>query len=88
MKSCSRKIFLAKLVEVIFDKETRSRSNIAGKLGKLKLNLILIEYVKSLVFQHFPLKESKKKETEWAWCVVAIDENNRRLSKAKINRNK
>ena len=56
-KSCS---IAAKLVEVTFDKETRSRSNMAGKLGKLKLNPILIEYVKSLVFQHFPLEESEK----------------------------
>ena len=59
-KSCSRKNFAAKLIEVTFDKETRSRSNVAGKLGKLKLNPILVEYVKSLVFQHFPLEESEK----------------------------
>ena len=86
-KSCSRKNFAAKLVEVTFDKDTRSRSNVAGKLGKLKLNPILIEYVKSLVFQHFPLEENEKQETEWPLCVVAIDEKNRRLNKAKINRN-
>ena len=83
-KSCSRKNFAAKLVEVTFDKDTRSRSNVAGKLGKLKLK---IEYVKSLVFQHFPLEENEKQETEWPLCVVAIDEKNRRLNKAKINRN-
>lgn len=80
-KSCSRRNFAAKLVEVLFDKETRSRSNVAGKLGKLKLNPILIEYIKSLVFQHFPLEEDETQETEWARCVVAIDEKNHRSMK-------
>ena len=83
IKSCSRKKFAAKLIEVTFDKETRSRSNVAGKLGKLKLNAILIDYIKSLVFQHFPL-EGEKQETEWARCVVAIDEENCRLNKTKV----
>ena len=87
IKSCSRKIFVAKLNEVTFDKETRSRSNVAGKFGKLKLNPILIEYMKSLVFQHYPLEEGEKQEIEWARCVVAIDEKNRRLNKAKTSTN-
>ena len=59
----------------------------AGKFGKLKLNPILIEYIKSLVFQHYPLEEGEKQEIEWARCVVAIDEKNRRLNKAKTSRN-
>ena len=84
IKSCSRKKFAAKLIEVTFDKETRSRSNVAGKLGKLKLNAILIDYIKSLVFQHFPLEEGEKQETEWARCVVTIDEKNHRLNKTKV----
>ena len=87
IKSCSRKNFAAKLVEATFDRETRSRSNVAGKMGKLKLNPILIEYVKSLVFQHFPSEEGEQQEAEWARCVVAIDEKNRRLNKTKTNRN-
>ena len=41
---------MAELVEVTFDKETRSRSNVAGKMGKLKLNFIVMEYIESLVF--------------------------------------
>ena len=57
-RSCSRRNFAPKF-EVTFDKETRSRSNVAGKLGKLKLNHILIDYIKSLVFQHFPVEESE-----------------------------
>ena len=32
------------------------------RLGKLKLNPILIDYIKSLVFQHFPLEEGKNKK--------------------------
>jgi len=51
--SCSRRNFSAKLVEVLFDKETRKRSNVAGKLGKMKLNPILMEYIKSLSFSIF-----------------------------------
>ena len=73
IKSCSRGNFAAKLVEVTFDKGTRRRSNVARKL---KLNPILIDYIKSLVFQHFLIEESETKETEWARCVVAIDEKN------------
>ena len=86
IKSCSRKNFAVKLNEVTFDKESRSRSNVAGKFGKLKLNPILIKYIKSLVFQHYPLEEGEKQEIEWAQCVVAINEKNRRLNKAKTSR--
>ena len=81
--SCSRRNFSAKLVEVLFDKETRKRSNVAGKLGKMKLNPILMEYIKSLSFQHFPIEEDKSVEGEWSRCVIAIDEKNRRLNKGK-----
>ena len=80
-KSCSRKNFAAKLVEITFDKDTRSRSNVAGKMGKLKLNPVLIEYVQSLEFHHFPLEEGETNDKEWARCVVAFDEKNRRLNK-------
>jgi len=80
-KSCSRRNFAAKLVEVLFDKDIRKTSNVAGKWGKRKLNPILIQYIKSLSFQHFPLEEGETQNTEWARCVVAIDEKNRRLNK-------
>ena len=52
-----------------------------GKLGKQELNL---EYVKSLVFQHFLLEEGEQQETEWAKYVVAIDEKYHNLNKTKI----
>lgn len=73
IKSCFRKNFAAKLVEVTYDKETRSRSNVAGKLGKVKLNPILRQH-QIFSIPHFPLEEGEKQETEWARCVMAIDE--------------
>ena len=78
-KSCSRKKFSARLVHKLFDEDTRKKSNIAGKFGKMKLNPILIDYVKSLSFQHYPLKCHEKEKTKWAQFVVSIDKNNRRL---------
>ena len=56
-------------------------------MGKMKLNPILIAYIKSLAFQHFPLEESESKSSEWARCVIAIDEKNRQLSKTPRNPN-
>ena len=50
-----------------------------GKLGKLKLNPVLMDYVKSLYFQFYPLEASQKEKVEWRKCVVAADESNRRL---------
>jgi len=82
MNSCSRRNFSAKLVAVLFDVQTRKCSNVSGKLGKMKLNPILIAHIKALAFQHFPLEQDEREETEWAKCVVAIDEKNRRLNKS------
>lgn len=67
----------------LFDEDTRRKPNVAGKLGKLRLNPVLIEYVKSLVFQHYPLEQYEKEKEEWAQCIVSIDEGNRRLNKPK-----
>ena len=39
----------------------RKRPNVAGKMGKMKLNPILMDYIKSLAFQHFPLEEGEKR---------------------------
>ena len=80
VSSCSCRNFSAKLVAVMFDEQTRKCSNVAGKLGKMKLNPILIAHIRALAFQHFPLEQDEKEETEWAKCVVAIDEKNRRLN--------
>jgi len=85
--SCSHQNFSAKLNVVLFDKDTRKRSNVAGKIGKLKLKPILIDYIKSLAFQHFPLEGGESKSSEWAKCVIAVDEKNRRSNKTPRNWN-
>ena len=79
--SCSRRNFAAKLVGRLFDEETRRRSNVSGKLGKMKLNPVLIHYVRSLAFQFYPLEHHLSEKVEWGKCVVSIDEFNRRLNK-------
>ena len=82
-KSCSRRNFCAKLNQEIFDEQTRKRSNVAGKLGKLKLNPVLVDYIKSLAFQYFPVEHNQSEKSEWSQCVIAIDECNRRLNKPR-----
>ena len=80
MKSCSRRNFAVKLARKLFDEGTRKQSNVHGKLGKLKLNPVLIDYIKSLCFQFYPLQESQTEKVEWGKCVIAVDESNRRLN--------
>ena len=78
--SCSRCNFAVNLERNIFDEDTKKLSNVAGKLGKLKMNPVSIEYVKSLTFQYYPLEPFEKEKKEWNNCVVTIDESNRRLN--------
>lgn len=80
---CSRKNFATKLVCKLFDEETRKKSNVAGKLGKASLNPVVMEYVKSLTFQYYPLETGQKEEKEWKSCVIAIDSNSRSLNRKK-----
>ena len=49
-----------------------SCSNVAGKLGKLKLNPVLIDY-ESLTLQFYHVQYSESEKTEWAKCVIAIN---------------
>ena len=49
-KRCFRRNFQVNMVREIFD-ETMKRLNVVGKLGKLKINPVLIQYIKSLTFQ-------------------------------------
>ena len=79
-KSHSRRNFSSKLVCRLFDENTRKTSNVAGKVGKAQLNPLIIDYVKSLAFQFFPLHPHEKKGKAWADCILAIDEKNRRLN--------
>lgn len=78
--SCSRRNFAVNLVRNIFDEETRKVSNVSGKLGKRRMNPVLMEYVKSLSFQYYPLETFESEKVEWGRCIVAIDESNRRLN--------
>ena len=83
--SCSRRNFSAKIVAELFDEDTRKRSNVAGKFGKLKLNPVLMDYAKSLAFQFYPLEHFESEKTEWAKCVIAIDKFNRRKAKKSLD---
>ena len=78
---CSRRNFAAKLVVALFDEDTRKRSNVSGKLGKMRLNPVLIQYVKSLAFQFYPLEHDQSEKAAWGKCIISIDEINRRLNK-------
>jgi len=69
-KLCKNSCSCCKLVEVLFDKDTRKRSNVAGKMEKMKLNPILINYIKSLAFQHFPKDEDENQASEWVQCQL------------------
>ena len=67
----------------MFDEDTRKHSKVSGKLGKLKLNPVLMDYAKSLVFQFYPLEHSESEKVEWGKCVIAIDEFIRRLNRLR-----
>ena len=82
-KCCSRKNFATKLVCKLFNEDIRKKSNVAGKLGKAKLNPVVIEYIKSLTFQHYPLEAGESEEKEWKSCIIAIDSNSRSLNRKK-----
>ena len=78
---CSRKNFATKLVCQLFDEDTRKKSNVAGKLGKAKLNAVVMDYIKSLTFQYYPLEGNEKEEKAWQACVIAIDSKSRSLNR-------
>lgn len=82
-RCCSRKNFATKLVCKLFNEDIRKKSNIAGKLGKAKLNPVVIDYIKSLTFQHYPLEAGENEEKEWKACIIAIDSNSRSLNRKK-----
>lgn len=77
-KSCSRGNFALNLVRLLFDTETRIKSNVNGKRGKANLNPVIMDYIKSVVFQFFPLQSVEDRNKEWASCIVAVDEGSRR----------
>lgn len=81
LKSRNRRNFAALLVERLFDVETRLKSNVSGR-GKEKLDPEIIKYVKAKVFEFYECSSLETK-TEWAKCVVSIDDKSRSLKKRK-----
>jgi len=77
--SCSRKNFSVNLVRRLFDEQTRKTSNVSGKGEKTPLNPDIMQYVRSVTMQFYPLQGFETEKKEWAACVVAIDESCRRL---------
>ncbi|XP_065893215.1 uncharacterized protein [Dysidea avara] len=77
--SCSRRNFSVNLVRRLFTVSVRCLSNVSGKGRKSQLNPQMIQYIRSLTFQFFPLQGYENERKEWAACVVSIDESCRRL---------
>ncbi|XP_065884203.1 uncharacterized protein [Dysidea avara] len=77
--SCSRRNFSVNLVRRLFTVSVRCSSNVSGKGRKSQLNPQMIQYIRSLTFQFFPLQGYENERKEWAACVVSIDESCRRL---------
>lgn len=77
-RSCSRRNMAANLIRALVDEETRKLSNVSGR-GKDMLDPVVVNYVKKMSFQFFPLNGSEKETDEWSKCIVSIDESSRRL---------
>ena len=70
------KNFAKRLVALIFTEAKRSECDVNGR-NKPKLDHIRINYE---TFQMYPLNpQVAKLEKAWSECVIAIDEENRRL---------
>ena len=68
------------------DKSTRMQCNVNEKMGKGKLNPLVIDYIKLLTFQCYPLEAHEKEQEQWARCIVAIDSSSRSLNKQAVKR--
>ena len=75
MKYITRSLASA-LVNVLFDAETRMRSNVRGR-GKEQLDPQRIEYVKKKCFQVYPSERDSDMKKDWDDCIVAIDDKAR-----------
>ena len=78
VKSCSRRNLAVRMVRILFDEETRLKSNVNGR-GKEKLDPEIIKYVKRKCFYYWPLSCKETEEEGWKLCVISIDENARSL---------
>ena len=68
------------LVNVLFDAETRMRSNVRGR-GKDQLDPQRIEYVKKKCFQVYPSERDSDMKKDWDDCIVAIDDKVRDMKR-------
>ena len=81
-RSASRKNFASLISRDIFTEQERLTCNVNGQ-GKPKLDEKRIAYVKKVTLQFWPLIHTENIEKEWAECVIAIDEANRRMKRNK-----
>ena len=85
IKNCSssRVNFAANVNRQVFSIEERSNANVRGRAGKELLNPDKVEYIKSITFKLYPREGKETEKIAWNSCIVAIDEVNRRLNKAR-----
>jgi len=80
-RSCSRQNFAVNLVRSLFTVNERKVSNVAGVLGKKKLDPKRIVRIKEATFQTYPLEAGETIVGAWALCIKSIDESCRRLNR-------
>ena len=85
--STSRQNFSANLNRRIFSKKERAISNMAGVLGKSKLDPKRVDYIKSETYRMYPLQSKENENKVWSDCVAAIDKVNQRLNRSKKSKN-
>ena len=81
--SASRQNFATNVMRKLFTRAKRKTSNVNGVLGKTKLDVDKVEYIKSITFKMYPLDQKETLESAWSKCRGAIDEANRRLYRPK-----
>ena len=79
----SRTLFAMNLIRHLYDEETMSKTNVAGKCGKKQYNPAIIKEIKTACFQVFPLERGEIELVAWKKCHQAIDECGRRLNRKK-----
>lgn len=80
-RSCSRQNFAVNLVRSLVTVNERKVSNVAGVLGKKKLDPKRIVRIKEATFQTYPLEAGETIVGAWALCIKSIDESCRRLNR-------
>ena len=73
----SRQNFAANLNRKLFSEEERVTSNVAGVLGKLKLDVKKVAFIRRETYRMYPLQSKENEKKVWSDCTAAIDEINR-----------